>query len=57
MAYTVELPLFQVETSNGNNIYYDIKSAEKKYIEHCEENIPCEIYKDGLKIKEYKPLF
>ena len=57
MPYTVILPTYQVETRGGNNIYHDLDTAIKEYERKCERNIPTELYEDGVKIKEYKPIF
>ena len=57
MIHSVIVPTFQVETKKGNNIYYDLEQANREYEKHCEKNIPTELYRDGIKVKEYKPLF
>ena len=57
MSYSVTLPTFQVETAMGNNIFYDLKTATEDYEQKCERNIPTELYEDGVKIKEDKPIF
>ena len=55
MAYTVELPIFQVETAKGNHLYADYQQAYSKYVEYQENEVPCELYKEGVKQKEFKP--
>ena len=55
MAYTVELPTFQVETAKGIHLYSDYQQAYSKYVDYEKNNIPCELYKEGVKQKEFKP--
>ena len=55
MAYTVELPTFQVETAKGNHLYADYQQAYSKYVEYQKNEVPCELYKEGVKQKEFKP--
>ena len=55
MAYTVELPTFQVETEKDHHLYIDYQQAYSKYADYEKNEIPCELYKEGVKQKEYKP--
>ena len=55
MAYTVELPTFQVETEKGNHLYSDYQQAYSRYVDYEKNNVPCELYKEGVKQKEFKP--
>ena len=55
MAYTVELHTFQVETAKGNHLYSDYQRAYSKYVEYLKNEVPCELYKEGVKQEEYKP--
>ena len=55
MAYTVELPTFQVEPAKGNLLYSAYQQAYSKYVEYQKNEVPCELYKEGVKQKEYKP--
>lgn len=55
MAFTVQLPTFQVETAKGNHLYSDYQQAYSKYVDYEKNNVPCELYKEGVKQKEYKP--
>jgi len=49
------MPIFQVETASGNKILSTMKEAELVYQQKVKSNIPCELYKEGMKVKEYKP--
>lgn len=55
MAFTVQLPTFQVETEQGNHLYSDYQQAYSKFVEYEKNEIPCELYKEGVKQKEFKP--
>ena len=55
MTYNVELPIFQVETAQGNHLYSDYQRAYSKYVEYQKNEVPCELYKEGVKQEEYKP--
>ena len=51
MAFTVQLPTFQVETEKGNHLYSDYQQAYSKYVDYEKNNVPCELYKEGVKAK------
>ena len=51
MAFTVQLPTFQVETERGNHLYSDYQQAYSKFVEYEKNEIPCELYKEGVKQK------
>ena len=55
MAFTVQLPTFTVETEKGNHLYSDYQQAYSKYVVYEKNNNPCELNKEGVKQKEYKP--
>ena len=55
MAYTVELPIFQAETENDHHLYTDYQQAYSRYVDYEKNDIPCELYKEGVKQREYKP--
>ena len=55
MSYSVELPTFQVETAQGNHLYSNYQQAFSKYVEYEKNGVPCELYEEGVKQKEYKP--
>ena len=55
MAFTVELPTFKVETAEDHHLYLNYQQAYSKYIDYEQNDVPCELYKDGVKQKEYKP--
>ncbi len=55
MAYTVELPIFQVETENSHHLYTNYQQAYSRYVDYEKDEIPCELYKEGVKQREYKP--
>ena len=54
MAFTVQLPTFQVETEK-EIIYIQTINRYSKYVDYEKNNIPCELYKEGVKQKEFKP--
>ncbi len=55
MSFYKELPTFTVETANKHHLFPEELSATQKYQNYVDQNIPCELYKDGWKQKEYKP--
>ena len=40
MAFTVQLPTFQVETEKGNHLYSDYQQVYSKYVDYEKNNIP-----------------
>jgi len=56
MSFHVVLPNYQVETQDGFQSYPNHREAEKEYQNLVLENIPCELYREGILQKEYKPL-
>ena len=55
MSFYVQHPVFQVETSSNFKIFLFKDHAEQFYQNHVKQNIPCEFYKEGKLLKEYKP--
>ena len=55
MAFTVQLPTFQVETKNSLTLFPTQDQAERHYQKYVKENVPCEFFTDGIKQKEHKP--
>ena len=55
MAFTVELPTFKVETAEDHHLYLNYQQAYSKYVDYEKNNVPCELYKEGVKQKEFKP--
>ena len=55
MSFYTKMPIFQVETATGHEILPTMKEAELVYQQKIKSNIPCELYKEGIKVKEYKP--
>ena len=49
------MPIFQVETLTSHDVFPTMKEAELVYQQKVKSNIPCELYKEGIKVKEYKP--
>lgn len=55
MSFYTKMPIFQVETSTSHDVFPTMKEAELVYQQKIKSNIPCELYKEGIKVKEYKP--
>ncbi len=55
MSFYTKMSIFQVETATGHEILPTLKEAELVYQQKVKSNIPCELYEEGLKLKEYKP--
>ena len=55
MPFSITLPTYQVETQKDLTLFPTQDEAEKQYQKYVNENIPCELYTDGIKRKEYKP--
>jgi hypothetical protein len=56
MPFSIQLPLFQVETATSQKLYPSKLKAEQEYLKLVEENIPCEFWVEGILKKEHKPL-
>ena len=55
MAFSVQLPTYQVETKSGATLYPSQTEANNHYQKFVDKNVPCELYEDGKLQKEYKP--
>ncbi len=55
MSFTMQLPTFQVETKSDSTLYPSRNKANEHYQENVKQKIPCELFKDGILVKEYKP--
>jgi len=55
MPFYQQLPTFQVETKTGSTIFPFQNDADKLYQKYIKDKIPCEFYRDGEKLKEFKP--
>ena len=55
MSFYTKMPIFQVETSTSHDVFPTMKEAELVYQQKVKSNIPCELYKEGIKVKEHKP--
>jgi len=55
MSFYVQHPMFQVETSSDFKTFLFHALAEQVYQKYVNQKIPCEIYKEGKLLKEYKP--
>ena len=55
MSFRLQLPTYKVETQQGSTLYAYQNQAYQHFEKYVREKIPCELYKDGKKQKEYKP--
>ena len=55
MSFTFQLPTYQVETKSGSTLYPSHTEANNHYQKFVDENVPCELSKDGELQKEFKP--
>ena len=55
MTFHVNFPRYQVETASAQFQSPTQQRAEKEYQKYVSQNIPVEYYKEGVKLKEYKP--
>ena len=55
MTFQVDIPRYQVETSNEQFQSPTKSKAEDIYQKYVNENIPCELFLNGKLQKEYKP--
>ena len=55
MTFQVDIPRYQVETSNEQFQSPTLRKAEDIYQKYVNENIPCELFMNGKLQKEYKP--
>ena len=55
MSYYVRQETYQIETQSDLHLFPSEDLAIKKYNNYVENNIPVEYYKEGIKLKEYKP--
>lgn len=55
MPFYVQQSTFQVETQAGFECTPDPDTANRIYDQHIKNNTPVEFYKEGFKVKEYKP--
>ena len=55
MTFHTDFPRYQVETSKEQFQSPTLQKAEDAYQKFVNENIPCELYLNGLLQKEYKP--
>ena len=57
MSFYHQIPTYQVETSTDSTLYPTEYEANINYQKYVSDNIPCELFRDGYKQKEYKPTF
>ena len=55
MSFTFQLPTYQVETKTSSTLYPSPTEANSHYQKFVDENVPCELFKDGELQKEFKP--
>ena len=55
MAFSVQLPTYQVETQTDVTLYPSHTEANNHYQRLEKNNVPCELWEDGRLQKEYKP--
>ena len=55
MPYFIPQRNFQVETSDGFKSTPSEETANLIYNSHVENNTPVEFYREGIKLKEFKP--
>ena len=55
MHYFIPQRNFQVETSDGFKSTPSEETANRIYNSHVENNTPVEFYREGIKLKEFKP--
>ena len=55
MSFYVQQQMFQVETSSDFKTFDSKDHAEQVYQKYVNQKIPCEFYKEGKLLKEYKP--
>ena len=55
MAFTLQLPTYQVETKSGSTLFPSQNEANNHYQKFVDKNVPCELFKDGELQKEFKP--
>tara|TARA_B100001029_G_C14587388_1_gene197177 strand:+ start:139 stop:309 length:171 start_codon:yes stop_codon:yes gene_type:complete len=55
MSFSLQLPTYQVETKQSSTLYAHQKQAIQHFEKYVKDKIPCELYKNGMKQKEYKP--
>ncbi len=48
MSFYQQLPTFSVETETGSTLYPVQSAAEKAYQNFVEQNIPVELFRDGV---------
>ena len=48
MSFYQQLPTFAVETENGSTLYPVQSAAETAYQKFVEQNIPVELFRDGV---------
>ena len=54
MAFSVQLPTYQVETKTDVTLYPSHTEANNHYQRLEKDNVPCELWEDGKLQKEYK---
>jgi len=55
MSFYQQLPTYQVETKAGSTIFPYQNEADELYQKYVKNRTPVEFYKDGEKLKEFKP--
>ena len=55
MSFTVQLPTYQVEPKTGSTMFPSQNEADMLYQRYVRDKTPCELYRDGEKLKEFKP--
>ena len=55
MSFSIQLPTYQVETKTSSTLYPSPTEANNHYQKYIKDKIPCELYRDGEKLKEFKP--
>ena len=55
MSFYQQLPTFQVETKTGSTMFPSQNEADMLYQKYVKDKTPCEFWRDGEKLKEFKP--
>ncbi len=55
MSFYQQLPTFQVETKTGSTMFPSQNEADILYQKYVKDKTPCEFWRDGEKLKEFKP--
>ena len=54
MSFYQQLPTFQVETKTGSTMFPSQNEANVLYQKYVKDQTPCEFWRDGEKLKEFK---